>query len=249
MRLLDHQDDHCQSIVFALWSPSSFDCDGTFEGSRRISANLYPFWVLLLFLVSRGLFNHSVTSRGTLIISWLLGDFQSFLDVPGLFNHFLTFNRDSCHFLAIPKLRMANYEPGPGERTLPQRSDFPIFPSLIDFSECFCHFLVFPDLLPLADIFGCFCRFLVCLDILAISWLTRTSLSFLGFSGHPCHFMAFPDIPVISWLFRTFLPFPGFTGHSCHLLAFSDVPAISWLSRTSLPFPGFLGHPCHFLAF
>ncbi|MQL99647.1 hypothetical protein Taro_032373, partial [Colocasia esculenta] len=33
MRLLDRQDDHCQSIVFASWSPSPFDCDGTFERS------------------------------------------------------------------------------------------------------------------------------------------------------------------------------------------------------------------------
>ncbi|MQL81717.1 hypothetical protein Taro_014178 [Colocasia esculenta] len=32
MRLLDRQDDHNQSIVFASWSPSPFDCDEIFEG-------------------------------------------------------------------------------------------------------------------------------------------------------------------------------------------------------------------------
>ncbi|MQL95090.1 hypothetical protein Taro_027753 [Colocasia esculenta] len=95
----------------------------------------------------------------------------------------------------------------------------------------------------------CFCRFLICLDILAISRLTRTSLSFPGFLGHPCRFLAFWDIPAISWFSRTSLPFSGFLGHSCHFLAFSDISVVFWLSGTFLPFPGFLGHPCSFLAF
>ncbi|MQL80180.1 hypothetical protein Taro_012639 [Colocasia esculenta] len=42
MRLLDRQDDHCQSIVFASWSPSPFNCDGTFEESCQASASHLP---------------------------------------------------------------------------------------------------------------------------------------------------------------------------------------------------------------
>ncbi|MQM12287.1 hypothetical protein Taro_045205 [Colocasia esculenta] len=124
MRLLDRQDGHCQFIVFASWSPSPFDCDGTIERSCQVSANLYPFWVLLLFSVSQG-----------------------------LFSHFLIFNRDSCHFLAIPKPRMASHK-------VFLQAPAAMIRELKTWPMYFCRFLAFPDLLPLADIFGFFPSFL-----------------------------------------------------------------------------------------
>ncbi|MQL73493.1 hypothetical protein Taro_005837 [Colocasia esculenta] len=66
----------------------------------------------------------------------------------------------------------------------------------------------------------CFCRFLVCLDILAISWLTRTSLPFLGFLGQLLPFLGLSEqsqgFSAISHKMGASVQFYGQQDHFCN---------------------------------
>ncbi|MQL76408.1 hypothetical protein Taro_008803 [Colocasia esculenta] len=74
MRLLDRQDDHCQSIVFASWSQAPFDYDGTFERSCQYFCHLSH---------GRGISaNFPTTERGSSAISAPFGGISAIFPHP-----------------------------------------------------------------------------------------------------------------------------------------------------------------------
>ncbi|MQL90868.1 hypothetical protein Taro_023466, partial [Colocasia esculenta] len=131
----------------------------------------------------------------------------SFLDLLGLFSHFLTFNGNSRHFLTIPRPEMASHKLGSGEHTPLQRSDV---------------------LLSFLGLLGYPLHLLAYSDIPAISWLSWTFLPFLGFLGQLLPFLG------LSEQSRVFSPLIDFPWCLRHLLTYSDISVIYLLLRATL---------------